>query len=269
MTGRRAWSTALTAGWLAVAAVGGAGAEPRALRARDQERPAAGEPAVDPGPAGRRGHPQVDRRSGACCCISTATTSRRRSPRRPRSRCASRRAPPGASRSSSTEDRTRRSLISRSIPADRAGPSSTVPRETAVCRGDSAALLLLAPGEALAHGFGQRYDLPVPLCALGRGGGGRRRPLLRHHRALREGEPGRAGLLALEPPPLRARGACSPAAASGSPRGSSRSGCSGWSWWRASPATRPRRGTSPRRPSGSRGGSASPTSRRSWGTCGP
>lgn len=25
------------------------------------------------------------------------------------------------------------------------------------------ALLALAPGEALAHGFGQRYDLPVPL----------------------------------------------------------------------------------------------------------
>ncbi len=40
----------------------------------------------------------------------------------------------------------------------------TVRRPCRLARGGAGLLLLLAPREALAHGFGQRYDLPVPLA---------------------------------------------------------------------------------------------------------
>ena len=56
-----------------------------------------------------------------------------------------------------------RSVISRSIPADLLPHRTPVTaRRRRLAWGGSAVLTLL-PGEALAHGFGQRYDLPVPL----------------------------------------------------------------------------------------------------------
>ena len=128
--------------------------------------------------------------------------------------------------------------------------------------------MALAPGTALAHGFGQRYDLPVPLWLWVAAAAA---AVVLSFAII--------GLFVTASPDLRGywrlnllRFPLARRLASRRVRLAARLvsvGLLALTWWRAWPATRARHGTSPPRPSGSRGGSASPTSRRSWGTCGP